>query len=117
MGLRCDGTGWLDRGEGLEPCPSCNPWNRERWRDGRWHDPHPRIPRDYVMPPPCPPSYAAEGSYPVSSTRAMQLVVQGMREHYAEEGYGPDEIEAVISRRLPAVAEMVASIAKGEIKP
>jgi hypothetical protein len=41
----------------------------------------------------------------------MQLVLAGLREHYIEAGYGPDEVEAAISRRLPAVSEVVASIA------
>jgi len=30
---RCDGTGWVESasGEGMEPCPTCNPHERDRW--------------------------------------------------------------------------------------
>jgi len=38
----CDGTGWLSSDSGMEPCPTCNPHERNRWlRDPKaWGEAH-----------------------------------------------------------------------------
>jgi hypothetical protein len=50
--LRCDGHGFIDRGHGLEPCPTCSPWLRTLFEEGDWNR-QVKPPDDYVMPPPC----------------------------------------------------------------
>jgi hypothetical protein len=63
---RCDGTGWMtppgsDDRQGLEPCPTCNPWMRQHWEAGSLHGRLPRPPEDYVQPRPCTPHHSIEG--------------------------------------------------------
>jgi hypothetical protein len=36
--LACDGSGYVQADNVLAPCPRCNPFLRERWKAGRWHD-------------------------------------------------------------------------------
>lgn len=35
--VRCNGSSWVERSNGLEPCPACNPLARELWAEGQLH--------------------------------------------------------------------------------
>jgi len=105
--IRCDGSGWFDRGNGSEPCPACNPWLRERWDSGQ-RDRHAKPPKNFVMPDPCRPSHAGETGQPVNRQRAMQLVLGGLREQLRENGLTPEQIDETVARRMPTVLAAVA---------
>jgi hypothetical protein len=107
--IRCQGDGWFDRGDGMEPCPACNPWMRKRWSEGKL-DQHARPPADFIMPEPCVPSHAGEGGIPATRHRAMQLVIQGLREQLAENGLTSEEIDETVKRRMPTVLAAVGAV-------
>lgn len=107
--LRCDSSGWLDRGDGMEPCPACNPWLRERWQSGNF-DRSVKPPNDFDMPAPCHPSHAGEGAVTTSKHRAMQLVINGLREQLTDNGLSPAEVDAAVARRMPAVLAAIANV-------
>jgi hypothetical protein len=97
--IRCNGTGWINRGAGNEPCPACNPWQRQLWVDGDL-DSRKRPPSDWIQPPRCRPDHSGEGSI-CTKEQAMAAVLRGLREHYTDIGLTADEIDARISRRMP----------------
>lgn len=105
--IRCNGSGWFDRGGGQEPCPTCNPWMREQWREGKLNQTL-RPPTNYLMPDPCQPNHAGDGPLVTSRARAMQLVIGGLREQLTEDGKTPEEIDEIVARRMPAVMAAVA---------
>jgi hypothetical protein len=85
--IRCDGTGWFDRGSGLEPCPTCNPWLRAQFEEGDLHAVHrPTAPKDYVMPAPCRPHH--EGT-PVAHHHGARIALAAYLDACAEQGRPP----------------------------
>lgn len=86
--LRCDSSGWIDRGDGLEPCPTCNPWLRTVWENGDLGEPHVRIaaPDDYVMPAPC---RRSEHGRIVGRAEGARIALAAYRESCAETGQDP----------------------------
>jgi hypothetical protein len=107
--IRCNGDGWFDRGDGMEPCPACNPWMRRRWSEGKL-DQRARPPADFVMPEPCVPSHAGEGPIVTDRRRAMQMVIAGLREQLAENGLTPEQIDAAVKRQTPTVMAAVGAV-------
>lgn len=92
----CDGTGWLDRGEGLEPCPSCNPWGEMLWENGDWQNLRVQAPRDWVQPMACHPIHTESELFSFDQARAA--IERGYREHWdyvnpVDEGWSVEEIE------------------------
>lgn len=106
--IRCNGSGWFDRGKGQEPCPTCNPWLRGEFLEGKLDKPG-RIPTNYFMPEPCQPSHAGEGPIVSDRRRAMQLVIGGLREQLTEDGLTPEQIDEVVERRMPTVMAVLPS--------
>lgn len=107
--IRCNGTGWIDRGSGNEPCPACNPWMRKQWSEGNLAQ-HRKPPADYIAPPPCRPSHAGEGSQICDRQTAMRAVLNGMRQHYTEIGLDEAEAAKRIAKRMPTVVAAVSGV-------
>lgn len=102
--IRCNGTGWFDRGAGMEPCPTCNPWLRTQFEEGDLHAEHrPRAPKDYVMPPPCSPAH--EGHF-VSYAQGTRIALAAYLAACAEEGREPTAsiVAALESGTVPGMA-------------
>lgn len=87
----CDGTGWVDRGHGLEPCPTCNPWNEALVENGDWQNLRITPPREWVQPMPCRPVHTESELFDFQQARAA--VERGYREHHAEVGTPEDEVD------------------------
>lgn len=113
-GIRCNGEGWLNRGAGMEPCPTCNPWTRKLWEDGEM-DSRRRPPHDWVQPPACRPNHSGEGSQIISREVAMKAVLRGLVEHYTELGLTPEQIDKRIEKRMPRVVEITKAVPEGDI--
>lgn len=102
--IRCDGTGWFDRGAGMEPCPTCNPWLRTQFEEGDLHAEHrPRAPKDYVMPPPCRP---AHDGMPLAWQQGTSRALAAYLAACAEEGREPTAsiVAALESGTVPGMA-------------
>jgi hypothetical protein len=102
--IRCDGSGWFERGRGLEPCATCNPWLRAQFEEGDLHSPHrPTAPKDYVMPAPCRPT--SEGT-PVSHRQGPQIALAAYVEACAEQNRQPTQaiVAAFEQGHVPGVA-------------
>lgn len=100
--VRCDGSRWIDKGQGPTPCPACNPWQWELWNQGELHQRHPKAPDNFVMPPACRPHYTND--QPVTSRgRAVQLMVAGYREAKREQGMDEATIDARLADRYKSI--------------
>jgi len=93
--VMCDGTGWFDRGDGLEPCPSCNPWNVELFRGGDFQNLRQRPPDNWIQPLPCPPQHFESDLFEFDDARAA--IERGYREHHAEIETDPAEVDARVA--------------------
>lgn len=92
--LRCDGTGWLDRGEGLEPCPNCNSWVRECWLDGDWANQRARRPPEsWMRSQSCRPAFEAEGRLIDTRDGALAALIGGLRDELVAQGRTPEHVE------------------------
>lgn len=100
--IHCDSTGWYDRGRGLEPCPSCNPWNKQLIDNGQWQDLTVRPPRDWIQPPACKPHHYESQVF--SFREARHAIEAGYAEHHREKGTPEDQISLKIES-LSAVLE------------
>ncbi len=94
---RCDGTGWMESGDGYRPCPACNPFLSERFSDGVLHvtgEEHKKAVREWAdenaMPAPCR-SIDFEGSAAIPPSRGVAIA----REAYLEELDRLDEEEPI----------------------
>lgn len=112
--IRCNGSGFIDRGNGNEPCPTCNGWLRDVWLKGEWNE-RVRPPRDLVQPPRCRPDHSGEGSDVASRDVAMAAVLRGLREHYVGMGLGTEEVEARMAKRMAKVEALVQPAPEADI--
>lgn len=102
--VRCDGSGWFDRGNGLEPCPQCNPWLRAQFEEGDLHSAHrPAAPKDYVMPAPC---RTVEFDSSVPSASGHRLALAAYLEACATEGRPPTQsiVNSFEQHTIPGIA-------------
>lgn len=94
----CDGSGWLDRGQGWEACPTCNPWNHTLIENGDWQNLRLTPPADWWQPVSCR-QYDYE-SQVFSSSQAKEALERGYREHQTEIGVDEATIELKVDKML-----------------
>jgi hypothetical protein len=92
----CDGSGWLDRGKGWEPCPTCNPWNHTLIENDDWQNVRLRPPTDWWQPVPCRPREYESQLF--TFAQAKKALENGYREHHAEIGTDPAVVEKKVEK-------------------
>jgi hypothetical protein len=94
----CDGSGWLDRGNGWEACPTCNPWNHTLIENGDWQNLRQKPPMDWWQPVSCRPrSYESQV---FTFLQAKEALERGYREHHAEIGTDPAVVDKKVEKVL-----------------
>lgn len=94
----CDGSGWLDRGNGWEACPSCNPWNHTLIENGDWQNLRQKPPMDWWQPASC--RQRDYESHVFTFSQAKEALERGYREHQAEIGVDEDTVNKKVEKML-----------------
>jgi len=97
-GHGCDSSGWLDRGNGWEPCPTCNPWNHALIENGDFQNVRLKPPADWWQPQSCRPR--AYDSEVFTFHEAQRSIERGYREHHAELGTDPAVVDHKVEKLL-----------------
>jgi len=97
-GYGCDSSGWLDRGNGWEPCPTCNPWNYALIENGDFQNTRLRPPLDWWQPQPC--RARSYESDLFSFEEAQHAIERGYREHHQEIGTDPVLVDRKVKKLL-----------------
>lgn len=103
-GVRCDGSSWIDRGQGPEPCPECNPWLRTLYEEGDLHGRHPDPPKGFIMPPRCRPLFTGDQTVTRGRENIMKLVRGGYIDGKLEDGFTLEQAQRSWDERGAKVA-------------
>jgi hypothetical protein len=97
-GYGCDGSGWIDRGQGWEACPTCNPWNYALLENGDWQNTRLKPPADWWQPQPC--RQRSHESELFTFQQAKDAIERGYREHHEEVGTDPALVDRKAAKLL-----------------
>lgn len=107
-GIRCDGSGWFDRGNGLEACPACNEWNATLVANGDFHNGRGKSPSNWVRNETCSRWQQSrhDGHIVESAAQASSIMLGALTAELEHQGFTPNEIDAALRRRGKLISSM-----------